>query len=276
MMTQAVPPASGMLRMCRILEVVAHSPVLKSFLVPRLFDALPGQFVNLWLPGIDEKPFSISGIRETCMELSVKAVGPFTRRLIECAEGEWVGIRGPFGNGFPLEPGALLVGGGIGMAPIRFLAQMMAERGLPCTLVCGARTRADLIFEPELLRWGCHMSTDDGSCGTCGQVTDLLDGLMAEHPASAVCAAGPEPMLLRIMEFADRWSLPYHISFERYMKCGIGICGQCCVDGSGIRLCIEGPVLNRDQTRLVTEFGLPHRDASGLRPGTPASPLGKR
>ena len=265
-MTVNLLPDQGMLRTCRIQRVVTHSSSVKSFCLPRLFDAVPGQFVNLWIPGVDEKPLSISGMRSEAMELSVKAVGPFTRRLLECGAGDWVGIRGPFGNGFTLEPHAVLVGGGIGIAPIRFLAQVMADRAIPFTLVCGARTKEELIFESELRGWECHLSTDDGSCGSCGLVTDLLDGLVEKHPVSTLCAAGPEPMLLRIVEFADRHSLPYQVSFERYMKCGIGVCGSCCLDGSGIRLCVEGPVLNRDQVRQVTEFGLPHRDASGRRP----------
>ncbi|MBN1425702.1 dihydroorotate dehydrogenase electron transfer subunit [Candidatus Fermentibacteria bacterium] len=257
----------GLMRTCRIQSVIVHSPSLKSFYLPSSLDAAPGQFVNLWLPGVDEKPISISGMRDGLMELSVKSVGPFTRALMDCAPGDLVGIRGPFGTGFSPASNSLLIGGGTGIAPIRFLAQSLRDRGMPYALVCGARSRCELIFEDELREWGCRFASDDGTCGICGVVTDLLDEAGESGLISVVCAAGPEPMLLRIMAWADGRSLPYQISFERYMKCGIGICGSCCLDGSGIRVCVEGPVLGKDQIAQVTECGLPHRDASGLRLG---------
>jgi dihydroorotate dehydrogenase electron transfer subunit len=72
-------------------------------------------------------------------------------------------------------------------------------------------------------------------------------------------------MLARILEIADERDIDVQLSFERYMKCGIGICGQCCLDGSGIRVCVEGPVLRREEIRETTEIGLPHRDATGTR-----------
>ena len=86
-----------------------------------------------------------------------------------------------------------------------------------------------------------------------------------EQKIEYVYAAGPEVMYLPLLEILKRYDLPYEISFERYMKCGIGICGQCTLDGSGIRVCLEGPVLNREQIAHITEIGSVHRDASGRR-----------
>lgn len=256
---------AGMMRTCRILGVTPHGESVVTLRLPRLFEAIPGQFVTLWLPGVDEKPFSISGTIPDAMEVSVKAVGPFTERLVRCRPGDRIGIRGPFGTGFVAQPGALLVGGGIGAAPLRFLAQVMAERSMPFTMVCGARTEREIPFREDLARWGCLLSTDDGTCGECGVATDVARRLAEGERFSCVYAAGPEPMLVQVMALAEAKGLPCQISFERYMKCGIGLCGSCCLDGSGIRLCVEGPVLSAEQARQVTEFGLPHRDASGLR-----------
>lgn len=250
----------------RIQAVRTHGPRLKTFSLPRLFEASPGQFVMLWLPGVEEKPFSISGLGTHTMDLTVKEVGPFTEALGRCAPGDWVGIRGPFGRGFQPVDRALLVAGGTGAAPLRFLAQVMEARGLSFSMLCGAKTALDLPFREDLERWGCDLATEDGSCGSCGLVTQLAEAALSTGSFSCVCGAGPEPMLLRLARLADEAGLPYQLSFERYMKCGIGLCGSCCLDGSGIRLCVEGPVLTPEEVRGVTEWGLPPRDASGRRP----------
>ena len=98
----------------RITDIVAHHDGLKSFYVERPFTIKPGQFVTVWLPGIDEKPFSVSDMTADHLEITVKAVGPFTKELMNRRKGEYIGLRGPFGKGFALKDNTLLVGGGIG------------------------------------------------------------------------------------------------------------------------------------------------------------------
>lgn len=259
-----------------ILEVIAHQAGLKTLVLPRILDAAPGQFVLIWVPGVDEKPFAISGDDLETIQITVKAVGPFTRRLLECRPGERVGLRGPFGRGFTLMPDSLLIGGGIGNAPLRLLAQRLTERGLRYTWLVGARRAADLPFLSDLQRNpAVRLFTDDGSVGRPGSVmAGWTDALTAwPTPPRLVCGAGPEPMLLAVREAARLQRLPVELSFERYMKCGIGLCGQCCLDGSGLRLCVEGPILTEEQMQSVTEWGLPHRGPSGRRPAAtpPAS-----
>ncbi len=250
-----------------ILEVIAHHAGLKSFLLPPVLEAAPGQFVTVWLPGVDEKPFALSGRRSEALEITVKAVGPFTRRLLEARPGDRVGLRGPFGRGYSLTSGALLVGGGIGNAPLRFLAQRLDETGRPFTWLAGARRAADLPFLDALRRDSrVRLFTDDGSAGTPGPVTLGLSSAMGGRPAGVICGAGPEPMLMALREAARQAGWRAELSFERYMKCGIGLCGQCCLDGSGLRLCVEGPVLDEAAMQGVTEWGLPHRGPSGRRP----------
>ncbi|MBN1944842.1 MAG: dihydroorotate dehydrogenase electron transfer subunit [Bradymonadales bacterium] len=255
------------MRTVRVKAIVEHGPGLKSFLLDGPIEsAAPGQFVMLWLPGIDEKPFSISDLGEAGLEISVKAVGPFTRALMEVSVGDYLGIRGPFGKGFRLADRTLLVGGGIGVAPLRFLYREMGRLRLSAWLVVGVRTAADLIF-PDYFRSlpDCLIVSEDGSIGETGIVTDVIDRIIDQAGTTRLAAAGPEPMLVALRDLGERRGLKVELDLERYMKCGIGLCGLCCVDGSGVRLCVEGPVLSSAELRGVTDLGRPHRDATGRR-----------
>ena len=259
----------------RVEEVLVHHETLKTFVMEAPFSIAPGQFVMLWLPGVEEKPFSPSlatqnwRSRPGRIELTVRAVGAFTHALMGVKPGQLLGLRGPFGRGFSLEPFSLLVGGGMGIAPLRYLAEALDSSGLPFHALLGARTGRDLLFTDWFSRRSASLFTDDGSAGTAGLVTQSLDAELSSGLFRNVCACGPEPMLLAVMKICETRSVPYQFGFERYMKCGIGICGQCCMDGSGIRLCKEGPVLTAHELAGITELGLPHRDASGARPARP-------
>jgi len=252
------------MRTLRVLEVVRHGPQLGSFYLERTFDAEPGQFVNVWVPGLDEKPFSISDLTATRLELSVKAVGRLSTRLLEMRSGDWVGLRGPFGRGFSIQDDSLLVAGGSGLAPVRFLAHRLAERGFAFRLAIGVKTRADLFFSEEYEKH--EPMSEDGSVGGTGLVTQRVAQWIGERRPRQICAAGPEPMMLAVRALADRAEVPYELSLERYMKCGFGLCGQCCLDGAGLRVCCEGPVFRREDLEGITELGQPHRMASGRRP----------
>jgi len=256
---------SDSMRSYPVRRIVTHGPDLKSFYFDPVFESYPGQFVNLWIPGVDEKPFSISDATDEYIELSVKAVGPFTRKLMECNVGDYLGLRGPFGHGFQPGEHALLIGGGIGLAPIRYLSRFMQTRNMKYILLIGAKKAQDVIFRSELYDDQIYCTTEDGSLGCKGLVTQEMKRILDTETVSCICAAGPEAMLARILEIADVRGIDVQLSFERYMKCGIGICGQCCLDGSGIRVCVEGPVLRREEIRETTGIGLPHRDATGTR-----------
>jgi len=271
---------SDLMKTFPVVRVTEHHPALKSFYFETPFRASPGQFVNVWLPGMDEKPFSVSDVDCGLMEITVRAVGPFTRAMMNTRVRDYLGLRGPFGNGFQVMDNALLVGGGIGIAPIRFLANTMKRAGHSMTVLLGGRAGTEVVFQDDFSALDAAIFTEDGSIGTAGLVTDGLDragagararagaGAGAGSGFSTLCACGPEGMLLAVRKWAEQRGLHYQLAFERYMKCGIGICGQCSLDGSGIRLCTEGPVLNSEQLAGVTELGKPQRDASGRRPGT--------
>lgn len=250
-----------------VLDILEHHPGLKSFYFKKISKSIiPGQFVNIWIPDIDEKPFSVSDVSGRMMEITIKDVGPFSHAMMQLSPGDRCGIRGPFGNGFKTAQHTLLVGGGMGIVPLRYLARKLRKRGRHFEVLLGAKTAADIPFADVFETWApTRFVTDDGSKGEKGLVTDYIEAACNKSSLTSICASGPEPMLVRLMDVADRHKLDYQISFERYMKCGIGICGQCSVDGSGIRICKEGPVLNREMASQVTEWGMPHRDAGGLR-----------
>ena len=257
---------SDLMQTCPIIKITGHGPGVKSFYFQKTFEARAGQFVNLWLPGVDEKPFSVSAVTDDLLEISVKRYGPFTTALMQCQEGDYLGLRGPFGRGFTLHDDALLIGGGIGIAPLRRLAQELTAEKLRFVSLLGAATKYEIIFAEDFRRQStCYFTTDDGSMGKKGLVTDDLAEIIKKENIRYIYAAGPEIMFVKVKEIIDPLGIPYEFCMERYMKCGIGICGQCVLDDSGIRVCVEGPVLNRDDLKGVTELGLLHRDASGRR-----------
>jgi dihydroorotate dehydrogenase electron transfer subunit len=220
---------------------------------------MPGQFVMVWIPGVDEKPFSISACEEGRVELTIKAVGPFSSRLVASSPGTLLGLRGPFGHGFELLPRTLLLGGGMGMAPMRFLLRELARAGLPHKALFGARTAADVPFGEEFSQASEHrdgqagaavtLVTEDGGLGRKGKVTDGLAEELASGRWNAVCACGPEGMLEQVGKLCRAARIRCLLSFERYMKCAIGICGTCCLQDSGLRVCKEGPVIDTSDGR---------------------------
>ncbi len=257
---------NGQMRTFPIKKIIEHGPGIKSFYFEQTFKALPGQFVNIWIPGVDEKPFSVSNQLNGLTEISVKAYGPFTQALMKKKPGDLLGLRGPFGHGFSLKEDALIIGGGIGIAPLRRLARELFDVGMRFVSLLGAASEHELIFKSDFEEQSkCYFYTDDGSFGKKGLVTEDLLKIIRDEKIEFIYAAGPEIMFVKLKEIIDPLNIPYEFCMERYMKCGIGICGQCVLDGSGIRLCVEGPVLNQDDLKGVTELGLKHRDASGRR-----------
>ncbi len=257
---------SDLMQTFPIRKIIEHGPGVKSFYFDQTFEVQAGQFINLWIPGVDEKPFSVSHIQDGQIEISVKAYGPFTHRLMQSQPGQLLGIRGPFGHGFTLKDRGLLIGGGIGIAPLRLLARQLHERGLHFVSLLGAVSRHEIIFADEFERLGtCYFTTDDGSKGKKGFVTEDVAAIIETEQIKQVYAAGPEIMFVKLKAILDTLHVPYEFCMERYMKCGIGICGQCVLDDSGIRVCVEGPVLNQDDLQDVTELGMMHRNASGKR-----------
>lgn len=206
--------------------------------------ARPGQFVMVWLPGLEEAPFSLAGV--TPVELTIARVGLLTEALHRLGPGEQIWLRGPFGRPFTPEPTArrpLLVGGGYGVAPLAFLAAMLiAHHQQPIALV-GGRRAEDII---ALDRWKALgipvvVTTEDGSLGERGLVTQPVERLLREGEGDAIYGVGPEGMLEALETLARTYRVPAQLSWVALIGCGMGICGKC-ERHSGQLVCVDGPV----------------------------------
>ncbi len=235
----------------------------------------PGQFVMLWIPGVDEKPYAVSYIDEREKEagITVAAVGSFSKRLSSMKAGEKIGIRGPYGTSYTLEKGLkriVMAAGGCGSASLAMLAEEAIRQKIKVKLVTGARCQSALIgtkrMEKLLGKENLIVTTDDGSAGMKGFATDALKQLLKKEKPDKVFACGPEKMLKAIVDIGISEKVKGEISAERYMKCGgIGLCGHCCVDPLGIRLCVEGPVIDFETASRIKEFGNYYRTKSSRK-----------
>jgi dihydroorotate dehydrogenase electron transfer subunit len=250
--------------MTRIAAIHAETHKVSTFEFADAIDAQPGQFIMLWIPGVDEKPMSIAGMSP--LTISAANVGPATAALHALKPGDWVGWRGPFGRPFALEPGrhAVLVAGGYGSAPLYALAQQAIARGIETTVVIGAREARDLLYAEKFAALGVRtrLATNDGSRGTRGFVTDAINAEPAlNRDDVTVYACGPEMMLVALHALAHTRGWHAQLSVERYMKCGFGICGQCALDDQLV--CVDGPVMTLAQLDGREDFGHWHRIATG-------------
>lgn len=221
-------------------------------------DAAPGQFLMVWLPGQEEKPMSIAETKPH-LAISVARAGPLSTRLADSKPGDRLFLRGPFGKPFS-PPGRrwLLVGGGYGFAPLRFLARIGTEGGVHVESIMGARTKS-LLMNPAPGK--NHVTTDDGSGGMKGNVLAALEPLLKSGRWSCVCACGPEKMMESIARACQKHEVPCLLSVERYMKCGFGICGHCAM--GGWLSCLDGPTIGGDEALANPEFGKLHKDRAG-------------
>ncbi|ASJ11510.1 dihydroorotate dehydrogenase electron transfer subunit [Thermococcus thioreducens] len=230
-----------MLERVELREVWNVAEDVKAFRFDKKLEFRAGQFIMVWLPGVGEKPFSLAW-RDLIV---VKRVGPFTSRLFEIEEGDHVWIRGPYGRGFePRGERIALVGGGIGIPPLYAFARQNRKKLGGITLIYGARSRDELaLMDVEDYVDEVIITTDDGSAGRRGFPTEVLAERKGEFDWAYAC--GPEPMLktvLRVMNYEN-----VQISAERYMKCGIGVCGSCNL--GKYLVCRDGPVFDGFQLR---------------------------
>lgn len=247
--------------MCKIIDILDESPTVKTFLLDKEFDFKPGQFAMVWIPGIDEKPFGFSSKNS----ISVAKVGRFTEKIHSLKKGDLLGIRGPYGNNFECIGNKILaVAGGIGSAPIISAVEEFSKMNVEVTSIIGGRTKDELLFLDRFEKCGrIFACTDDCSYGFGGFTTEKMLELLSKEKFDMVITCGPEIMMKKVVEIAENNDMPIQVSLERYMKCGIGICGQCAVDDEGLCVCKDGPVFWNDKLKFVSEFGKYKRDASG-------------
>lgn len=259
----------GMPKAVKIIEIRKENAIVTRYVFDTSFGAKPGQFVNLWVPGHDEKPFSVADDDGKNLTLCIANVGPFTAYLEEKFKvGDRVGIRGPYGtsNRIPKNCNVVTVGGGYGSAPLLFFAKEAVKNGCKVDFVIGARNKDYLLYDTEAAKYDgikVHVATDDGSAGEKGYCTEIVKKLIGEKRVEFVATCGPELMEYALMKIIDGTGIDADISVERYMKCGFAICGNCCVDGTGEPSCVAGPVMSIEYVKKLTDFGKYHRDHLG-------------
>lgn len=231
----------------------------------------PGQFVGLSTVGTQpfllRRPFSVhaanpGGSGVGSLELIMDVVGPGTRALAAVHTYDRLDVLGPLGRGFTEPPEGtpcLLVGGGYGSAPLFFLAQRLRALHCRVDMVIGASTEARLlkVMEAKRLASSLRVTTDDGSAGTKGVVTDVLPAVMAHAHTRQVYACGPMAMLAAVSRTAAAAGVDCQVAVEEHMACGTGVCFSCVVPihtdtdaQSGpqatrmTRTCTDGPVLD--------------------------------
>jgi len=223
-----------------------------------LFDYRPGQFIELTVFGIGEAPLSItsSPVNKGYLEISVAAVGEVTSALHLKKEGELVGVRGPYGNGFPFDEvedrDILVIGGGIGLAPLRSLINQMfayRDRFHKITILYGAETPQRLCFREELEMW-----SKTKNCEVLLGVRKSLPEVRIDVGRTAAFVSGPPIMVqFAIQDLLKRGVEEDKIivSMERRMECGLGKCGHCNIGKAYV--CLDGPVFRYSQLKELEE-----------------------
>ncbi|MDD5506169.1 MAG: dihydroorotate dehydrogenase electron transfer subunit [Candidatus Omnitrophica bacterium] len=219
-------------------------------------DASPGQFINIRISNGDtpllRRPLSIHRIKGSSVEVLYEVIGPGTKILAKKKAGEILDVVGPLGEGFKYNlPGVkrvILAGGGMGVAPLLSLAQDIRCGGK--TVLIGARTKKEILCARDFKELGFEVkiSTDDGSAGFKGRVTDLLKHILRvtsyELRVTRIFACGPKPMLCAVDRICVEYGIKGELSFEEHMACGFGACLGCVVNTKQgyKRACTEGPV----------------------------------
>ena len=231
----------------------------------------PGQFLMIWIQGVDEIPMSISLWEPPRAGITVLPIGEATESLCALQPKDWIGVRGPFGSSFNLESQkALVVGGGVGMAPLRPLVYDLHKKGANVTVLIAAKTKQELMFFDEFSQLSdsklrVKTSTDDGSGGFKGLAPEAVREILSDNEFDTLYTCGPEPMMYGLYELVKDRKMEFQASLERFMKCGCGICGTCALDPTGSLVCVDGPVYSGNYLSKITEFGKYHRDAMGVK-----------
>ncbi|MHA2087552.1 MAG: dihydroorotate dehydrogenase electron transfer subunit [Promethearchaeota archaeon] len=247
----------------KIESIIEHSPDIKSFIIrnEKISKSYkPGMFVFLWLPDVDFLPMSISKVEGNKMEITVQKIGEGTAKLFDLTVGDSIGIRGPFGNSWNYEgmDNILIVGGGLGIAAITSLIESLKHSDKNILVTIGAKDKASLIFADRLMELipNTMCTTDDGSFGKKCFVTDNIEEIITTNNIDLILTCGPEVMMKKVLDIADSKDIKIQASLERKMKCGVGLCGSCCIgEKNDISVCKDGPIFNSEQLKKYPQFG---------------------
>jgi len=238
------------------------------------FQHRPGQFVEVSVFGVGEAPFCLASARDgkESFEITVRRTGVVTEALHALGPGAHLGVRGPLGNGFPMEEvkgrDIVFVGGGIGLPPLRPLIWEMLNRRSDfgkMTVLYGARTPADLVYQDDLERWQEREDVDlllsvdvadEGWTGNVGVVGTLFPKVQIEPSTTAAFVCGP-PIMIRFV-VTDLLALglgdgDIYTTLERHMRCGVGKCNHCLIGDKYV--CTDGPVFTYRQMKTMMDPG---------------------
>ncbi|MDU1890752.1 MAG: dihydroorotate dehydrogenase electron transfer subunit [Dysgonomonas sp.] len=219
-------------------------------------EMLPGQFVEVRVDGSQStylrRPISVNFVDKGTNELwlLIQMVGDGTKRMCDSQKGEIVNLILPLGNSFSIPTGnnkqeLLLIGGGVGTAPMLYLGACLKERGFKPKFLLGARSQNDLLQLDEFSKYGeVFCTTEDGSFGEKGYVTE--HSVLKNNQFNAIYTCGPKPMMMAVARYANVTKTTCEVSLENVMACGFGVC-LCCVEKTregNICVCTEGPVFN--------------------------------
>ncbi len=252
-------------KVTKIIKTIEENPDVKTLLFKHPEKTKSGQFFMIWIPNVDEIPMSVSYINDDIKGITFKRVGDATNNLFKLKKGDKIGIRGPYGKNFKITGrNILVVGGGTGIAMLGPTVEEATKKRINSTIILGVKNRKELFFENRFKKYGAkvYISTDDGSKGYKGIATDLAKKLLNENKYSSILTCGPETMMKKLLDISK--NIPFQASLERYMKCGFGICGQCCI-GEGLRVCEDGPIFDGKTLKNIKDFGVYKRDAAGRK-----------
>lgn len=226
-------------------------------------DMYPGQFVEIRVDGSPttylRRPISVNYVDKTTNELwlLIQVIGDGTRKMCEYQKGDIVNLLLPLGNSFTIPTQnsgqeLLLIGGGVGTAPMLYLGAWLKEKGFSPKFLLGARSKDDLLQLDDFRKYGeVFCTTEDGSYGEKGYVTD--HSILKKTKISAIYTCGPKPMMVAIAKYAHANAIDCEVSLENVMACGFGVC-LCCVEKTSegnVCVCTEGPVFNIEKLTWI-------------------------
>ena len=253
-----------------VLDVITESSTIKTFKLKPSKEILfeTGQFMELAIPGVGEAPFTPSSrpsVKET-MEVTIMEAGKVTKKVHELKKGDTVGLRGPYGMGYPLDDfkgrEILVLGGGVGLAPLRSLMYALFERIDDFKKIYfryGSKTPEDIIYKKQLKEWekrgdlDYRITVDAGNKswkGHVGLVTTILEGMKIDPKKGIAVVCGPPIMMkfgtFKLLDLGFREENIF-LSMEKNMSCGIGKCGHCRI--GTYYACKDGPVFTYDKIK---------------------------
>ncbi len=227
-------------------------------------DMYPGQFVEVRVDGSPttflRRPISVNFVDKETNELwlLIQIVGDGTRAMSDYKKGTAVNLLLPLGNSFTIPANSsdqelLLIGGGVGTAPMLYLGACLKEKGFKPSFLLGARSQKDLLQLDDFAKYGkVYCTTEDGSYGEKGYVID--HSVLKNPPFSMIYTCGPKPMMVAVAKYADSKKINCEVSLENTMACGFGVC-LCCVEKTregNICVCTEGPVFNIEKLTWIS------------------------